>query len=62
MKIEVVITVWDDGLFKLRDSISATDFFDASEAATHKLAEMQARIELEEEHKHKIMEDDDIPF
>lgn len=62
MKIELVMTIWEDGLFRLRDRIEVNSFDDlkvqfssAFITAKEKLAEMDRK-------KYAIAEDDDIPF
>lgn len=62
IKIEVTITVWEDGLFKSRDIISSDDtdvmmkqFEVAMDIIDKRLAQADAK-------KYAIGEDDGIPF
>ncbi len=57
MKIEVVITVWDDGLFKLRDKIEANSIEGISVSFDMKLTEIEDKLI-----KPTGYDDDDIPF
>jgi hypothetical protein len=59
MKIELVMTIWEDGLFKLRDRIEA-DSFDSLEAQL-RIAIGIAKDNLTKP-KYPFMDDDDIPF
>lgn len=62
MKIEVVITVWEDGLFRLRDRIEADNFKELKESILNDINNAQDRYTEIEHKKHIIAEDDDIPF
>lgn len=59
MKLEVVITVWDDGVFRLRDRIEALDSDDLKTQFALKMMEIEERLSHP---KYGFMEDDDIPF
>ena len=59
MKIELVVTIWEDGQFRLRDRIEADDF--DSLKTQFALAMMTAEERLSQP-KYPFAEDDDIPF
>jgi len=59
LKIELVMTVWEDGLFRLRDRIEANDF-DSLESQ-FEIAINSAKEKLLKP-KYPFIEDDDIPF
>lgn len=62
MKIEVIITVWDYGLFKLRDRIEANSFDSLEEQFEVTLTSAREKLAEIERKKYAIAEDDDIPF
>lgn len=59
MKIEVVITVWDDGVFRLRDRIEANSFESLDEQYEFHRKSIEDTLSKP---KYPFMEDDDIPF
>jgi len=62
MKLELVLTRWEDGLFKSRDRIEVDSFSDLIEQFEFTIINMKDKIIEEQESKYKIAEDDDIPF
>lgn len=61
MKFECVITVWDNGVFALRDKTEGDE--ENIEYEFEKLFnKMRDKLREKEERFKKIMEDDDIPF
>lgn len=58
MRIELVMTIWEDGLFRMRDRIE-TDSFISLEAQLE-VAIDNAKKKLAK--RYEIAEDDDIPF
>lgn len=62
MNFELVIVVWDNGVFKMRDRIEALDFTDLESKTRHLLEDLEDKIRNENEKKYRIAEDDDIPF
>jgi len=59
MKIELIMTVWKDGLFRLRDRIEANDFDSLESQLEISIKTAQERLA---QPKYPFMEDDDIPF
>lgn len=60
MKIEIIISVWDDnGDFFLRDRIIGDNL---EEQVKFSLDNIKTKIEQKEANKYAIGEDDDIPF
>lgn len=57
MKIELVMTIWEDGLFRLRDRIEADSFDSLEEQFEIALQTAYERLEPKDE-----IIDDDIPF
>ena len=62
MKIEVVITVWDDDLFKMRDRIESNDIDDLLEQFDVAIDNIQNKLNEQDAKKYTIGDDDDIPF
>lgn len=62
MKFEVIISVWDDGLFKLRERIESNDLDDLCLKFIDVTNLIEEKLAAEEERLKRIMEDDDIPF
>jgi len=62
MKIEIVMTVWDNDRFKSRDRIEANSFHEVKEQVILVLEDTEKKFQFESKHLKRIMEDDDIPF
>lgn len=62
MKIEAVITVWDDGIFKMRDRIEADSIESLEAQLEFTIDNMKQKLEKIEKKKYAIADDDDIPF
>lgn len=60
MKLELVLTVWKDGLFKSRDRIEADNTDGLMEQLQIVLDNMTDDTHLG--HSHEVVDDDDIPF
>lgn len=62
MKIELVMTVWEDGLFRLRDKIEALDFDSLEKQLEIAIGMAKTNLAEQDRKKYEIAEDDDIPF
>ncbi len=63
MRIEVIITVWDDhGDFKSRDRIESANTDSIREEFDIAVGIIENRIIEQEQNKYKTADDDDIPF
>lgn len=63
MKFEVIITVWKDGLFKMRDRIESDSIESLEEQFEFVVNDISSRIVGEDEERKYLMgDDDDIPF
>lgn len=63
MKLELVLTRWEDGLFKSRDRIEADSISSLEGQIETMMDDMRKKIVQEENIRYKILEtDDDIPF
>lgn len=62
MRIEVVITVWENGEFKSRDMISGDNTHGIREEFDVAIDTIERRISERTERARQIAEDDDIPF
>jgi len=62
MKIEIVITVWEDGLFKLRDRVEANDTDLMEEQIEIVINSIKEKLAELNRKKYSVGEDDDIPF
>ena len=62
IKFEVVISAWDDGLFRGIERFNADEIEDINSIFSDTLDSLEKKIREREEEKRKIMEDDDIPF
>lgn len=62
MTIEVVITVWENGLFKMRDKVEASDLVKLNSQLEFVIENIRIKLEEEQKHKYDIGVDDDIPF
>jgi hypothetical protein len=63
MKFELVITVWDeDGIFKLRDRIVASDEDSLKEQFDVTMGIIENRLAESSKNKYMVGDDDDIPF
>jgi len=67
IKFEVVITAWEDGLFKSRKRIELTEELfeyeiDYLRPIKDSVEEMSERIHSERNSRMRIAKDDDIPF
>jgi len=61
-KIEAVITVWEDGLFKIRDKIESNDTHSIREQFEFVMNNIEERLAELDKKKYAIADDDDIPF
>lgn len=61
MKIEVVITIWDEGVFKSRDRIEASSFGELEPQIRHILEDREDMV-ANKNYPLPAEEDDDIPF
>ena len=61
-KYELVLTRWEDGIFKSRNRIEVDGLYELESELDTMVVEIQDRINEENESKFKIAEDDDIPF
>lgn len=62
MRIEVVISIWDDDLFVLRDIIREDNTHTIREQFEVAMDMIEKKLDDITERRRKIMEDDDIPF
>ena len=62
IRLELVITRWEDGLFKSIDRITADSIDSLEEQFERVIDEIRTKTSKEAEDKYKIAEDDDIPF
>jgi len=62
MKIEIVMTVWDNDRFKSRDRIEANSFHEVKEQILFCIEDAEKKAKAETEHLKRIICNDDIPF
>jgi len=62
LKIEAVITVWEDGLFRMRDKTEADNMNSLKEKLEVVMNNIVEKLAELDRKKHAIGEDDDIPF
>lgn len=62
MKIELVMTIWEDGLFKLRDRIEAFDTHSIREEFELMMDKAEEKLAEIDRKKYAVADDDDIPF
>jgi predicted RecB family endonuclease len=62
MKFEVVIVVWDDGVFESRDRIISDNTDDLKEQFEIAVDRIVTKLDEKKAKRYSIGEDDDIPF
>ncbi len=62
MKFEIVMTIWEDGQFRMRDRIEATDSHSAREEFELMMDKAEEKLTEQVRKRYAIGEDDDIPF
>lgn len=61
-KIEVVITVWEDKVFKIRDKIESDDTHSIREQFEFVMNNIEEKLAELDKKKYAIGNDDEIPF
>lgn len=62
IKFELIITVWEDNQFVMRNRIEADDSNYIREQFEATMDSVEKKLEERDTKKHALEEDDDIPF